>query len=324
MQEFTWPQPKQDVDISAFNTYEFSPNITYRFCDTCSALVFYESEQHPEKLGAFTGCVRHIENFWVATDHIYVEDTIDGGASVWLRKPNPDGKEIPRTLTRSGDISWEWPGKIAIERLKKAEEAKSIPVWCKCKGIDLVLHRGDYAQRAREDLPHFVDPRNNKLNAIFDPCDSCRLHFGNDMVNWCFAEMVNISRADGVAFPKTSNDLRAAVDAGDPSVDTLGYYKSSPEVQRYFCKVCSASAFYAHDSHPSYVDIAVGLLEAADGARAESFLSWNYGDDIEFAEDADGGWREELLKNIQRDAEEYRVASNYPKNWLRDEKEAKG
>ncbi|KAB2573622.1 hypothetical protein DBV05_g7712 [Lasiodiplodia theobromae] len=322
--ETTWPQPREDIDISGLKSYQFSDNITYRFCGTCSTLMFYESQKFPSKLGTFSGPLQNINvDLIKLARHIWVEDTIDGGASVWLRKPNADGKEISRHRERFEELPWDWPKKANSTKVEGMEEQKALPVWCHCKGINLLMHRGDYAGKKKEELPWFIDPRTYKQLASFDVCDSCRLQFGNEIVNWTFVDLSNISQADGGAFPRTMAELKAAVDAGDPAVGTLAYYQSSPGVHRYFCKTCSTSAFYVCDDRPQIVDLAIGLLEAPDGARAEGFLSWTYGDVPEWMDDTKGGWREGLMKRVQADAEAFRIARGYPKSWRRLEKEAK-
>lgn len=321
----TWP--REAADITGLQRYRFSANITYLFCGKCSTLLFYESRKCPDKLGVFSGPLKNIDaDLTKFTKHSFVGDTVDGGASVWFRKPNADGKAIPRFQRyeeNSEAIPWDWlqpSGSTGVEGKQKQE---SIPIWCHCKGIKLRLHCGNYSSMAREELPWFIDDRTNKSLASFDVCDSCRLHFGADIVHWTFADLANISQADGGPFPKTMAELKAAVDAGDSAVGTLTYYQSSPDVQRYFCKVCFASAFYACDDRPNIVDVAIGLLEAPDGARAEGFLSWTFGDTPEWVDDTKGGWREGLMKRVQADAEDFRVAKGYPKSWRRLEKEAK-
>ncbi|KAI2615799.1 Mss4-like protein [Hypomontagnella submonticulosa] len=323
--EATWPQPRENVDTSGLQRYQFSANITYRFCGTCSTPMFWESVKYPSKLGVLSGSLKNIDvNLIKLTEHIYVDDTLDGGASVWLRKPNADGKEIPRYRGRSAEIPWDWPQVPRVTELEGTQEQGAIPIWCHCKGIQLLFRRGDYASWEREELPWFIDPRVNKPLASFDACDSCRLHFGTDIVNWTFVNLTDISQANGNAFPRTTGELKAAVDTGDSAIGTLAYYQSSGDVQRYFCKVCSASAFYACDERPEIVDLAIGLLEAPDGARAEGYLSWDFGNTPAWVNDTRGGWREGLAKRVQADAEEFRIARDYPKNWKRLQKEAKG
>ncbi|KAF4630222.1 hypothetical protein G7Y89_g7917 [Cudoniella acicularis] len=115
---------------------------------------------------------------------------------------------------------------------------------------------------------------------------------------------ISTSQASENAFPKTTHGLKTAVDAQETAtIGTLAYYQSSPGVQRYFCKVCSATVFYAWDERPETVDVAVGLLEASDGARTEAFLSWNFGAAAEWVGDTKGGWREGLLRRVREEAE---------------------
>jgi hypothetical protein len=175
----------------------------------------------------------------------------------------------------------------------------------------------------QEALPWNVDPTTHKLLADFCGCDSCRLQSGLDVFTWAFAEMkqVSFSKDPSTPFPNHMADLNELIDAHDPAIGTLRYYKSSPEVSRYFCGNCSACIFYANGKRPTFVDIAVGVLEAPDGARAEGMLSWAYGVDVSFREDGDGGWREGLFSRVEKDAEEYRVARGYPRNWHRLKKD---
>jgi hypothetical protein len=51
-------------------------------------------------------------------------------------------------------------------------------------------------------------------------------------------------------------------------------YKSSEGVDRTFCGTCGAIVTYRCDDRPSSVDVAVGLLEADSGVRAEEWLEW--------------------------------------------------
>ncbi len=293
--------------------------------------MFYETTRFPERLGVFSGVLRNIDTDIVRlARHIFVEDTKDGGATVWLRRPNGDGEEIPRFIEFEGEMDWDWPTTLTSDSPKEEDPKEDlIPVWCHCKGIQLRLHRGDYASRIQagtKDLPWFIDPSTGKPLAAFDACDSCRLQFGVDMVNWTFAELANISHHNPneppSPFPRTTSSLKSAVDTHDPAIGTLAYYASSPDVQRYFCRICSATVFYACDDRPDMVDVAIGLLESPDGARAEGFLSWNLGGVPNWAGDTKGGWREGLVKRVQNDAEEFRIARGWEKCWRRVQKEA--
>ena len=65
----------------------------------------------------------------------------------------------------------------------------------------------------------------------------------------------------------------------------LKHYRSSSEVTRHFCSDCGATIFYDADDRPHVLDVAVGLLSAPEGARAESWLEWRTAR-LEYREDA--------------------------------------
>ncbi|RMZ84328.1 hypothetical protein DV738_g520, partial [Chaetothyriales sp. CBS 135597] len=311
----TWPQPRQSVDTSGLQKYQFSANNTYLSCGVCSTLMFFEWPRQPSRLGVATGALKNVDaNLVKFAEHIYVGDTIDGGASVWLRKPNADGKEIPRYGERSEELPSDWPQAPNPEGLENNQEQDSVPLWCHCKGINLLIQRGgNIASKAEGAEPaSYVDPRTNKPIASFDVCDSCRLQFGSDIVYWTAVDLASITQADGGAFPTTVTELKAAVDAGERTVGSLTYYQSSPNVWRYFCKVCFASAFFSCENRPGIVHVPIGLLEASEGARAERFLSWELGDSPEWVNDTKGGWREGLTERALVEAEEFRLAKGLP------------
>jgi hypothetical protein len=60
-------------------------------------------------------------------------------------------------------------------------------------------------------------------------------------------------------------------------------YRSRNDVTRTFCRRCGANIFYDARSRPSIVDVAVGLLDAGSGARAEEVLAW-WADRVSFKE----------------------------------------
>ncbi|KAI0194504.1 Mss4-like protein [Xylaria flabelliformis] len=309
----TWPQPRESVDISGLQRYQFSANITYRFCGTCSTLMFYESVRYPSKLGVFYGPLKNIDiDLIKLTKHIYVYDTRDGGASFWLRKPNADGKEIPRyqqqvSEDEDEEIDWDWPD-IPSLTLGLGPGKWPLPISCHCKGINLVLHRKYYFNKNREELPWFIDSTTNTPIAGFTMSDPCHPYSSNEIINWVIVDLGIISQRNGRAFPRTTAELKAAVDAGDSTIGTLTYCQPSSEIQRYFCKVCSASAFYTCSKRPKIVGVAMGLLDEWGRVRADEELSWNFGDISTSLDDATWGWRGRLIKRMQADAQEFIVS----------------
>jgi len=328
--DLRWPTPRAEVDVSKLKVFHLFSTIDILFCPTCSSPMFFADRNDGDRLlGVFTGVLTNESVDLVEfVDQIFVHDTLDGGASVWLRH-NSNGSEIMRfklddQRNTPEKILGDWPALPDLTGYETKTE-DSVAVRCKCKGVDLVLHRGDFSDTNAEDLPYNIDPKTRKLLAGFCGCDSCRLQGGIDVFNWTFSQMENLSfgKSDK-AFPPHKDDLKKLVDSKDPAIGSLAYYSSREDVDRYFCSECSACIFYATDSRPTIIDVAIGLLEAKDGARAEGILSWPYGARISYREDGDGGWREKLFDNVEKDAEAYRVSRKYPKNWIRVQKDDNG
>jgi hypothetical protein len=323
--DLRWPLPREDVDLSTLKVFHFSPILDLLFCPTCSTPMFFDVNRDTDRyLGVFTGTLTNESLDLVKFGNsIFVHDTLDGGASVWLRH-SKDGSESKRFKSFVEELPQDWPSALELTGYEARKE-DSVSIRCKCKGVDLILHRGDYTDKEESELPFNIDPKTHKLLAGFCGCDSCRLQSGVDVFNWTFAETKYISfgNSDKI-FPRSSFELKKQVDARDPAFGTLTYYSSREDVDRYFCSNCSACIFYVVDDRPEIFDIAVGVLEASDGARAEGLLSWPYGARISYREDGDGGWREKLFDNVERDAEEYRIARKYPKNWIRTAKDENG
>jgi hypothetical protein len=165
----------------------------------------------------------------------------------------------------------------------------------------------------------FIDPVTHKMAASLDACNSCRIWVGSEIMHWTFSPLRDMSFASDVAthIPETTAQLKQAVEAKDPRLGTLAMYASSETVQRYFCGRCSACVFYAVDSRPDMVDIAVGLVDSPDGARAESVFSWALGGTFSWEQDMTGTWREGLLYAAKQESEQFRIDRDYPKNWRR-------
>ncbi|KAF2748663.1 hypothetical protein M011DRAFT_399774 [Sporormia fimetaria CBS 119925] len=313
--DLPWPAHTRDVDISALQTFHFSSKTAIHFCGTCSTPIFFGHPADPDAdLGVFTGALTNPAADLVnLKTHIFVEDTQDGGASVWLQNVNADGSEAKRYKHRAEaadaeELPASWPDAAALTGFEK-RTADKLNVKCKCGGIEYALHRGDY--KDGDDLPWFVVPKTHKLIAGHCVCDSCRLFSGIDVFPWTFAELKNLSFKDGKKVPADMSGLKAAVDSKEAGVGSLKYYASSPGVLRFFCGTCSACVFFASDDRPKIVDVAVGVLDAPDGARAEGFLAWSFAK-IQKVEDVKGGWREGLVDRVQKEIQEWRSGRGYP------------
>jgi hypothetical protein len=89
---------------------------------------------------------------------------------------------------------------------------------------------------------------------------------------------------------------------------TVKAYDSSPGIRHYFCHDCGATLFYNADDRRHFTDIAMGVLNAPEGARAENWFEWR-GNGIDFIEDADHRAKE-FARSVQKGFEEWQKNKN--------------
>ncbi|KAF2755259.1 hypothetical protein EJ05DRAFT_479053 [Pseudovirgaria hyperparasitica] len=321
--DINWPLPaSQTPNITALSSYALFPTINILFCATCSSPLFFHKPAS-DWLGAFTGQLRNDPDLVRLEDNIFVTDTRDGGASAWLGKCNADGTVARRWKGHIGGemVPNDWPGVAALKGSYERNDVRELSARCHCGGVAFTMAQGEYEGTAREALPFFVDPVSKKNLGGFDACDTCRQSSGVEVFNWTFSELSYLRCADGNPVAKDVFSLKDAVDGKDARLGTLAYFASSKGVQRYFCSRCSACVFYAVEDRPVLVDVAIGLLDAPDGARGDNFLAWAFGK-IGQIQDGQGGWREGFLKKSEEECDAWREEIGYPKNWRRVEREA--
>lgn len=97
-----WPGDPGVIGASTLKAYDFSPRIKLLFCGTCSSTMFWgppaATPAGEREYGVFTGALLNEgpKGLVRLVEHIFVEDTVDGGATPWLRAPNGDGMRLPR------------------------------------------------------------------------------------------------------------------------------------------------------------------------------------------------------------------------------------
>ncbi|GAP89949.1 putative glutathione-dependent formaldehyde-activating enzyme [Rosellinia necatrix] len=149
-------------------------------------------------------------------------------------------------------------------------------------------------------------------------CRSCRLTSGFEIQTWAFVPRANIffhihshDRNPGAPEPSESGTLNEVhreekekekekeeeeeeeegivpLDFGALPPGLLTSYESSRGVRREFCARCGATVFWRDRWRPELIDVSVGLLDAEEGARAETWLDW-WAERVSFAEDAGNG-----------------------------------
>ncbi|KAI4268851.1 MAG: hypothetical protein LQ337_007602, partial [Flavoplaca oasis] len=102
---------------------------------------------------------------------------------------------------------------------------------------------------------------NTKYLAGLCACNSCRLATGFDLQAWAFVPKTHIRQVDGKEV--------------DFKMGTLKTYSHTPGSYRDFCGKCGATVFWRSEGRKGdVIDISAGLLDAAEGARAEEWLEW--------------------------------------------------
>ena len=206
---------------------------------------------------------------------IFLGDAGDGGLGVWM-----DGVEgwegFSKESRMVGKGDWE-EGRKGGERELKAH--------CLCKGVRFKITRPDEASArltaprgdivgpptAGDDEAWWLRENGTKYLGGTCACNECRLASGFDIQTWAFVPKANIKQLDGKPL--------------DFSAGTLKRYDSSKGVYREFCGRCGATVFWHSDSRPDLIDVSVGLLDAEEGARADSWLDWET-ERVSFQEEA--------------------------------------
>ncbi|KAF2836063.1 hypothetical protein M501DRAFT_997291 [Patellaria atrata CBS 101060] len=264
-----WSAPPSSA-IEKLAKYKSSERVTQYFCPTCGAHMLDSSPlegslEHNWTIA--TPLVQGAENIFEYKEHIYIEDTKDGGTSDFVRSYN--GTPLLRWAGRDGESEQLPPYWDTTKDLRARPEAHDpsgkVKCLCHCGGIEFYLHRPNIKVSPEADfgLPDkWFDVATNRYIVEACGCDSCRLDSGADIMPWIFVPPSRFSLPDGSPLPE------------DRMFGTMKHYRSSENVSRNFCGWCGATVFYMNDERTEW-DLAVGLIDAESGARAEEWLEWN-------------------------------------------------
>ncbi|KAK7189794.1 duf636 domain protein [Paraphaeosphaeria sporulosa] len=267
-------------DLRSLTPYRSSNILTRHFCTTCGTQMYLEYN-HDDHFEAATGTLQvdHTDGLLDYKAHIWIEDTPDGGASQFL--VNMNGEPLDRYLQepRQSDlVPLDWCTK------SQASAPGSTPIYahCHCKGVEFWIMPPDSAsKKAESPWPDLLVPSETGSSAnpgnspwwLPTPhhylagtcaCRSCTRASGFDITFWAFIPTANITLDVDGKVPFARN----------PYWGTIKTYRSRDDVTRSFCGRCGANVFYDGHNRPSIVDVAVGLLDAGSGARAEEVLAW--------------------------------------------------
>jgi len=282
--------------IDKLQSFQFSKRITQYFCPQCGTLMLSrclkdaEGSSDVTEWGVATGTLEQADGVIEVQAHEHVADTLDGGFSDFLQKVSDEGIERWPHGFREGEqlpLYWHSSSKPHVE----PSLTDKLHAHCKCGGINFWIARPserstlgkvswpDVLIPAHSDAPKpsletwWICDSGNKFFAGVCSCDSCRLACGMEWIEWAFVPTVDITLDEDGKVP-FSRDF-----------STLKHYRSSGRATRHFCGTCGATVFWDGDERPQLIDVAAGLLDAPEGARAESWLEWGTGR-LSFREDA--------------------------------------
>ncbi|KAF4637114.1 hypothetical protein G7Y89_g976 [Cudoniella acicularis] len=273
------------LDLSKYNLTKYSSSdIADRyFCSTCGCHVFVTRLSN-DSWHLATGIWDRTEGIIEWTGCKWVEDTLDGGVSVWLKEiVDQDGstKALKRWMLpdRGGELVPEGTFETLPKPSTNLEDQSTLKAQCACGGVKFYITRPDEASKAlRSPFPDLMVPyhsgssanpenktwwlcsNNTKYLAGLCTCTSCRQASGFEIQPWAFVPKCNIFQEDGSPL--------------DFNMGTLKNYESSAGVEREFCGVCGATVFWHCEERPDLIDVSIGLLDPNEGARVEAWLHW--------------------------------------------------
>jgi len=273
--------PPQDF-VDKLQPYAFSDRITYYHCPTCGTTMLCRKDiaRNSEYTWSIsTGTLEKAEDVFYVDCHEYVADTLDGGFSDFLQ--HVGGKQINRWPGDPDEgeqlpLFWQSPSRPKVS----PSPTDRLHAHCKCGGVQFwlarpsarsamgkaawpdVLHPHNSTAPKPEETSWWLRAGGTKFLAGCCSCNSCRLATGEEWIEWAFVPAVDITLDEAGTVPFSRE------------FGTLKHYRSSDEVTRHFCGGCGATVFWDGEERPQLLDIAVGLLDAPEGARAESWLEW--------------------------------------------------
>ncbi|KAK3118013.1 hypothetical protein LTR53_000049 [Teratosphaeriaceae sp. CCFEE 6253] len=288
-------RPSQSL-VDKLQPYAFSQRVTCYHCPTCGTAMLSREERagRDPNWMLSTGTLAAFDGVVEVDCHEYLTDTLDGGLSDFLT--HVDGKPIDRWPGKPGEgerLPLHWQSPTRPPPNPTPSPADKLRAHCKCNGVEFWLARPsarsamgqapwpdvlrpsgnndddaaddddeDDAVSEPDDTAWWLRAAGTKFLASLCACASCRFACGQEWMAWAYVPASDLSLDAAGSVPFTRE------------FGTLKQYRSSEDVTRHFCGTCGATAFWDGDARPFLLDVAVGLLEAGEGARAEGWLEW--------------------------------------------------
>ena len=252
--------------------YKSSAQVTRWFCSNCGCHALWDGPAK-DNWELATGCMAQLQGVVELKRHVFIEDTIDGGSSDWIL-----GASLDRGAAQAGELTTSQYDSTGRENVIPSAR---LHAHCSCGGINMYIARPSSSSEktcapppdvlAPADCGHaklsadeawWLRAEKTKFLGGLCACNSCRLVTGFELIGWAYIPTSDISLDPEGQIPFSRE------------FGTLKAYRSSDDATRRFCSVCGATVFFDGDVRPGVVDVAVGLLDAPEGARAGSWLEW--------------------------------------------------
>ncbi|KAH6657362.1 Mss4-like protein [Truncatella angustata] len=226
----------------------------YYFCSTCGCHIGGSLPDYTDWTVS-TSIFTNNEPVYQINSHVFSQSALGGGYNDFLfRIGDRDMKD------------WNPKGDSARPKYNEAaygaDSEERLRAECHCGGVSFTVPRPRDGDRDDPEMKRIVSPVDKrKWIATIDACDDCRLTSGTHVVSWTF---IPLDRCE----PSIKPDLL---------IGTMKTFESSPDVLRSFCGVCGAVIFYSCHDRKNIVDLAVGVLRAPEGVKAENWLTWQAG-----------------------------------------------
>lgn len=245
------------------------------FCSTCGSKIGGVGEH-----GTATGGVEvkgqwsmmislFDDKFWHHCAHAFPKSVPGGGLLDWLLHQGvaAAGANEEETLWYSPDGS---DSCIAAEVERAADGTERLRAECHCGGVSFTITRP--TQDILDDgyLRRYVSPIDpTKWKALLDLCRDCGRLSGASVMPWMLV-------------PRVAIEPPVPAELGPQPYGTLKTYKSSEPTTRGFCGVCGATVLgatkhRAPTAGQAVLNVAMGLLRAPEGVRAENWVTWRAG-----------------------------------------------
>jgi hypothetical protein len=234
--------------------------ITRYFCSTCGCHIAADCPDNNMWVIA-TSIFAKDESVIQIMAHTLTDSAVGGGLDEWL--PRIGDREIIVWNPEDGRAA---PGESKVEFGPNGEDR--LRAQCHCGGVSFTIPRPNKEVLNDPVMRKYVSPVDkSKWVATIDACDDCRLVTGSHVQVWTYIPLE-------MCEPKIKPDL---------AIGTNKTFVSSPGTLRSFCGICGATVFFSGDDRrptdrQNIVNVAVGILRAPEGVKAEKWLTWRTGD----------------------------------------------